>query len=93
VASSGIQRSGSALDVIADAATEEAITLEILKFEGQSEIGARSTEAALLTKEAGRINPMLAGASGAFGGFVAGGGASLSAGGGGGGQGPILTSG
>ena len=74
VASSGIQRSGSALDVIADAATEEAIQIEILKFEGQSVISAKSTEAQLLTREAGRINPLMAGLTGAFAGFAGGGG-------------------
>lgn len=74
VASSGIQRSGSALDVIADAATEEAIQTEILKFEGQSIISAKTTEASLLTQEAGRISPLFAGLVGAFAGFQGGGG-------------------
>ena len=64
----GSTRRGSVVDFLADAAAEEERAVQAGIFESETQIAALERSGELLGREAGRINPFLAGLSGAFGG-------------------------
>lgn len=64
----GSTRRGSVVDVLTDAAAEEERAIQAGIFESEQQIAALERGGELLGREAGRINPFLAGISGAFGG-------------------------